>query len=199
MTTIAVRSGHSAAGKPCGHGATGQLVELHERDRSTSVVRTASDAALHVREATVEDLTAINDLHRRCSIPTLCSRYHAGRDRLGAAEWGRMVDPLLGHTLVLAEPAGFGSLIGFANVMRTTSDETAEVSLLLHDEWQGVGVGRAMTRHLVRFARRLGFADLIAWAEPDNRRAVSLLRGAGALADLREPGDVRWKLHLGAR
>ncbi|MFG1923149.1 GNAT family N-acetyltransferase [Cryptosporangium sp. NPDC048952] len=153
----------------------------------------AVEPALHVREAAAADLAAVNDLHRRCSVRTLCSRYHAGRDRLTAAEWERMVDPVLGHTLLLADPDGL--LVGFANVVRV-SDSTAEVSLLLHDDWQDAGVGRAMSWRLVSYARRLGFADIVAWVEPDNRRAVSLLRGAGALPDFREPGEIRWALRL---
>ncbi|WP_051570514.1 GNAT family N-acetyltransferase [Cryptosporangium arvum] len=154
---------------------------------------------LRVREATAADLTAVNDLHRRCSTRTLCRRYHAGRDRLSAAEWSRMVDRSLGHTLLIADPAVGDALIGFANVMRTTSDGAAEVSLLLHDEWQGVGIGRAMARYLVLFARRRGFTDVVAWAEPDNRRAVGLLRGIGARPEVIEPGEVRWTLPLGPR
>ena len=177
----------------------GQLTERGEGHRTTSAVRTASGATVQVREATTDDLAAVNDLHGRCSTRTLCSRYHAGRDRLSAAEWGRMVDPLLGHTLLLADPAAQDSLIGFANVMRTASDGPAEVSLLLCDEWQGVGVGRAMTWHLVRVARLLGFADVVAWVEPENSRAVNLLRGIGARPDAHESGDVRWRLHIGQR
>ncbi|GAA0242332.1 GNAT family N-acetyltransferase [Cryptosporangium japonicum] len=160
---------------------------------------TVLDRVVTMRAATGHDLAAVNDLHRRCTTRTLCRRYHAGRDRLSAAEWGRMVDPALGHTLLITDPAADDVLIGFANVMRTTRDGTAEVSLLLHDEWQGVGIGRAVARQLVLFARREGFTTVVAWAEPDNRRALGLLRGIGARPDAVEPDEVRWTLPVGPR
>ncbi|MFG1928053.1 GNAT family N-acetyltransferase [Cryptosporangium sp. NPDC048952] len=156
-------------------------------------IRTSAGTALLAREATADDLTAVNDLHNRCSAQTLLSRYHAGRNRLTVAEWDRMVDPAQGRTLVLTDPT---EVVGYANVLRTAPAGPAEVSLLLRDDWQGAGVGRAIGGHLIRVARRLGFTDLVAWTEPDNVRAIALLRGVGARPDGHEPGVICWALDL---
>ncbi|WP_063725746.1 GNAT family N-acetyltransferase [Cryptosporangium arvum] len=187
----------SAAGyRRWAHEIARQLTGLGPAGPATGALRTAAGVTLPVRDAAAGDLAAVDDLHRRCSTPTLTSRYHAGRTGLSAADWQRMVDPRHGRTLVFADPAAEGSLAGFANLLRTAPEGPVEVALLLRDDWQGVGVGRAAARHLVRVAHRLGGTELVAWTEPANVRAAALLRSVGARPDFSEPGSVRWALRL---
>ncbi|MFI5952771.1 GNAT family N-acetyltransferase [Cryptosporangium sp. NPDC051539] len=161
----------------------------------TSIIRTASGVPVEVRPATAEDLTVVNALHERCSPRTLVSRYAAGRDALLDREWRRMVDPARGRTYVLAGPGASGEVIGFATLLRVTATGLAEVSLLLRDDWQSVGVGRAIVRYLVAAAAQLRFAGVVAWIAPDNFRARKLLSGLGARPEF-EDGEVRWVVHV---
>ncbi|GAA0228151.1 GNAT family N-acetyltransferase [Cryptosporangium japonicum] len=155
---------------------------------------TASGDRVLVRRATASDLTAVNDLHERCSTRTLCRRYHGGRDRLRAGEWRRMVDPAAGRALVLAASDHPGRLIGYATLLRSAPGGMAEVSLLLQDDWQRRGIGSAMARHLVDAARRARLPGLVAWTEAGNLGAVTILRASDAQPERTGHGETRWTL-----
>ncbi|TQS43917.1 GNAT family N-acetyltransferase [Cryptosporangium phraense] len=163
---------------------------------SSRIIRTASGVPVVVRAATADDLTAVNEMHGRCSPRTLISRYAAGRGALLDREWRRMVDPARGRTFVLAGPDERDAVIGFATLLRVTATGMAEVSLLLRDDWQNAGVGRALARYLVGVAGQLRFAGVVAWIAPDNVRARKLLRGLGGAPELAD-GEVRWVVASG--
>lgn len=141
-----------------------------------AAVVTRDGAGVVLRDSLPSDADAVAAMHDRCSRATLFSRYHAGTrsiprrllHRLLAPPRGRTVVGVVGHAVV-----ALGQLIN------TTSPETAEVSLLVEDEWQRRGVGRALLAHLARAARGAGHRELVGWCLPEEQGLVAAARHAG--------------------
>ncbi len=55
----------------------------------------------------------------------------------------------------------------------------AELAITVLDEYQGIGIGKALLRALINCAREQGLSHLDATVFAENRRVVGLLRGSG--------------------
>lgn len=76
----------------------------------------------------------------------------------------------------------------------------AELAITVLDEYQGIGVGRALLRALIDCARQLGLSHLDATVFAENRRVVGLLRSSGLpLESSFEDGLRNLSLTLGSR
>jgi GNAT superfamily N-acetyltransferase len=73
----------------------------------------------------------------------------------------------------------------------------SEFAITIADALQGRGVGRALLKHLVRCARKLGISRLEASVLPQNARMSNLLHGSGLplVSSLRD-GIVTYSLTL---
>jgi GNAT superfamily N-acetyltransferase len=70
--------------------------------------------------------------------------------------------------------------VGVARCIRTKNDPTlAEVAIVLVDEWQRHGGGRALLSHLARLAEAAGIQRWQAWMLRDNLAAPKVLAHAG--------------------
>lgn len=56
----------------------------------------------------------------------------------------------------------------------------AEFAIAVADEWQSLGLGRALMARLARHAKARGLSALIGDVLPENRRMLVLMRGLGA-------------------
>ncbi len=124
---------------------------------------------LTLRGARAGDLPEVAAMHARCSRATLRSRYH-GAER---APGRRLLERLLCTDVALLALAPGNRVVGMANLATAEEDaDTAEVAVLVEDDWQSRGVGTALLRHLVGSGRHLGFTEVYAvapargtWAE----------------------------------
>ena len=91
-----------------------------------------------------------------------CGPDHRRREGLVAVATADGRSEVIGH--VSLEPAG---------------PETAEIAVVVADAWQRHGVGRALMRAAIEWARRNGFAHLIASMRTSNGAIAGLLRSAG--------------------
>ena len=62
----------------------------------------------------------------------------------------------------------------------------AEVAFLVVDDYQGLGVGSALTQHLVTLARQAGLTELVADVLPENTAMLKLFKRSGF-----KPGPAR--------
>jgi GNAT superfamily N-acetyltransferase len=106
---------------------------------------------------------------QRSSADTLYRRFHGV---LGAAgtrrEVGRMVRPTAAHRSWVA--VARGGVRGIAT-LAFEPDGSAEIALLVEDDWQRAGVGRALAEATIAESSQLGLRRVDAIVQPENFRA----------------------------
>jgi GNAT superfamily N-acetyltransferase len=121
----------------------------------------AGSANLLIRPAGPRDLEAVANMHTRCSARSLLDRYRVGgRGPSVTALHRQLRRPL---SFVAATPRG--AILAFAVAGTDTNHgrESAEIGLLVEDEWQGIGIGREMLVHLAGAAAVSGYSELVAY------------------------------------
>ena len=108
-------------------------------------------------------------------------RFFSPKSTLSAAELDYFVD--VDHkdreAIVAIEPAS-GDLLGVARYIRSPADgDVAEVAVTVVDDWQGRGLGRALTDGLASRARHERVRRFRATVLCENRRALALFERAG--------------------
>ena len=118
-----------------------------------------------IRLITPEDRPALIEMAARCSAETLRRRFHGP---LGDATPTRVAELLqrsgrdTDHMVAVAGGAivGIGSLhIGPSHFGRGGD---GEIAVLVEDAWQGTGVGRRLTGHLLRRGNERGVSAIVA-------------------------------------
>ncbi|MEQ4305727.1 GNAT family N-acetyltransferase [Plantactinospora sp. B6F1] len=162
---------------PAEYARARALVELAgavARRAVDPVTLVLSDGAeLTVRPALPEDLPAVLAMHRRCSARSLRLRYPAS----GAATPGRLrrlLSPARGVALLACAGGADGQperVVAMANL--AAEGMLAELALLVEEGWQRRGLGGALSRRLVGYGTRAGYAALLAHTPAGN---VGMLR-----------------------
>ena len=146
---------------------TTQVHTLRTRDQaSTDDVRApwllyADGTILTVRGAKPQDLPGVAMMHSRCSAKTLLDRYRAG----GRAPAVLVLDQHLREPLSFVVSTEDGRVVGQAQV-RPDTDHTigsAQIAMLVEDQWQMLGIGRALVRHCAAASALTGYRQLIAY------------------------------------
>jgi GNAT superfamily N-acetyltransferase len=77
--------------------------------------------------------------------------------------------------LIARDPIVAERVVAVAGCNAEPESGSAELTVTVADAWQGRGVGRALTRHLLDAARRRGLRSLIANVLPENARMLRIL------------------------
>jgi GNAT superfamily N-acetyltransferase len=87
--------------------------------------------------------------------------------------------------------------VALAHLVRYDDPTSAEAAVVVADEWQGLGIGRALARRLVFDAAAAGIGRIHALIAADNRASYALMRGATTIvgttfegADVHVVGEV---------
>jgi acetyltransferase len=75
--------------------------------------------------------------------------------------------------------AGRERQVGVARFVREQCGETAEIALVVADDWQGRGLGRRLMRGLIASARRHGVRRLVGTTLSDNVAMLAIARALG--------------------
>ena len=75
--------------------------------------------------------------------------------------------------------AGRERLVGVARFVREQCGETAEIALVVADDWQGRGLGRRLMGGLIDAARRRGVHRLVGTTLSENTAMLALARNLG--------------------
>ncbi|HEY2296984.1 MAG TPA: GNAT family N-acetyltransferase [Jatrophihabitans sp.] len=147
-------------------------------------------AALTVRGAVPQDLPGVALMHGRCSAKSLLDRYRAG---------GRFpaIIVLDGH---LRDPLSFvvttdnGRIVALARVAPDADHNfgSAEISMLVEDQWQHIGIGRALLRHVAAAAALSGYRQLISYP---GTTVATMQRLMGGIGTTRLSTDLHRHLH----
>ncbi|QFZ22486.1 GNAT family N-acetyltransferase [Saccharothrix syringae] len=158
-------------------------------------VLTTDGVAVVLRPGRSGDERAVADLRARCSMGTLFNRYHSGTRTVPRRWLHRLLSPPRGTTSV-AQCAD--RVVALGQLIPTSTPDSAEVSLLVEDAWQGRGVGTALLGALARTARAAGYRELVGWCLPDERGLPRTAARAGlAHSCRREDGLLRVSISTG--
>jgi RimJ/RimL family protein N-acetyltransferase len=103
------------------------------------------------------------------------------------------------HEALMAVDEESGEAIGVARFVRLPeAPDTAEAAVIVVDEWQGRGVGKALSRALAARARELGIARFEALLLVENEAMMALLESLGPVETVsREGAAIAVQVTLG--
>jgi methylglyoxal synthase len=138
----------------------------------------ADGTEMTARQAVVDDIGAIVALHARCSLTSRLRRYLAGTNCPPQATLERLVDPAHGYTLVVED--GQGSIVAMANLIWADAERhTAELALLVEDQWQRQRIGTVLARRLSCLANKAGVQTVQSVIHAGNTPMVRIMAGLG--------------------
>jgi ribosomal protein S18 acetylase RimI-like enzyme len=136
------------------------------------------------------------------SAESLYRRFFAAKRHFSEEERSFFVDvDFINHVALVAllEDRGGGrpAIVGGARYVVTKPGE-AEVAFAVVDQYQGLGIGATLMRHLCAIAREAGLRQLTAEVLPHNKAMLKLFEKSGLrVATRRESGTVHVTLGLG--
>jgi RimJ/RimL family protein N-acetyltransferase len=158
-----------------------EAVAAREGDaRSLGWVEPAkSDGTVWIRLGRPEDADAVAAMHERCSERTLYRRYLTGVTEWRDVTLRRLSGGHRGATLVVMSEDG--SIVGLGNLFpdRPEDEHSAELAVIIEDDFQGRGIGTRLLRHLLELAQRLGVQEVVATLLAENNEMLSLLEATG--------------------
>lgn len=150
----------------------------------TLITRSGQEINLRLMEK--GDARLLVDLFHRLSAESKRLRFRLYTSRLPEERvWQEAkalsdLDPKLQCAVVatIIEDDGQEHAVGVARFARALASETeAEVAVVVRDDFQRNGVGKALLRALADRARALGISHFTGWVLSDNVRLMKLIRG----------------------
>ncbi|HJV68721.1 GNAT family N-acetyltransferase [Ideonella sp.] len=122
------------------------------------------------------------------SLASRHKRFHVGLRQLSAATLRQMTEiDYRDHVALVAQvfdenhpPDAEPPIVADARYVRLAGTDEAEFAVAVADDWQSLGLGRALMARLARHAKAQGLAALVGDVLPENRRMLVLMRGLGA-------------------
>ncbi len=142
------------------------IARMSGSDEQSGWVDPIKGGTVWIRLGHPDDAEAVAQMHERSSERTIYLRYFTN------VEWresqlGRLSGGHRGATLVATAD---DKIVGLGNVFPEGPPEegTAEIAVIVEDEYQGRGVGRVLLRRMLEVAPRLGFTSVAAHMIGDN-------------------------------
>jgi GNAT superfamily N-acetyltransferase len=132
---------------------------------------------LTVRGARPQDLPGVALMHRRCSPKSLLDRYRTGGRPPAIIVLDRQVrDPL--SFVVTAED---GRVVATSRVVPDATHQvgSGEISMLVEDSWQALGLGRSLLRHTAAAASLARYRQLISYPGTTVSTIQRMMAGIG--------------------
>jgi len=144
--------------------------------------------AVVLRPVLPQDADAEQAFVGALSLASRHKRFHVGLRQLSAAILRQMTEiDYRDHVALVAQvldenypPNVEPPIVADARYVRLAGTNEAEFAVAVADEWQSLGLGRALMARLARHAKSQGLAALIGDVLPENRRMLVLMRGLGA-------------------
>lgn len=144
--------------------------------------------AVVIRPVLPQDAEAEQRFVGGLSLASRHKRFHVGLRQLSPATLRQMTEidyrdhvALVAQVQDEARPAeAEPEIVADARYVRLAGTAEAEFAIAVADEWQSLGLGRALMARLARHAKASGYAALVGDVLPENRRMLVLMRGLGA-------------------
>ncbi|MCW2940302.1 MAG: GCN5-related N-acetyltransferase, partial [Actinomycetia bacterium] len=151
-----------------------------------------------VRPLDRSDGEAVRAMHERSSLESRRLRYFSAKPYLPRRVLDQIAERAHGLTLVAEGPDG--SVLALAHLMHVLDPGVAELAFLVEDDWQGRGLGRALTEVLLVLGRERGLVELRATVLSENGRMRRLLTSfGGRVLRTEDPGVIEVKIRLDGR
>jgi acetyltransferase len=162
-------------------------------------LRLADGSALPVRTAQPMDAAALRRFSDGLSARSRYQRFFGFLTVL-TEEHARVFthfDSADGLALIALDPARPGTIVAVAGYGREAGTDRAEYAAAVADDWQGRGVGCALTWRLIAAARRCGVRTFTAAVLPQSARMRGVFDALGlAMRGTWEDGFVRMEFDL---
>lgn len=168
----------------------------------TVTLRTRSGEVVALRRATPEDQLLLAEMVRRLSLRTRNLRYLTPLpvdDMTVAREVARMTRgaPDAHLTLVVTREDGTEAIAVGELVRDEQSPEVAEIALLVRDDYQGQGIGKALAGRLADEARRRGITTLTGEMMAENSVVRHVMAGLGQMTSfVIARGEIQMQVRL---
>lgn len=158
----------------------------------TTRVELHGGEAVLVAPLHVDDRTRYLSGFQRVSADSLYRRFMTPVERLSGAQLRYLLDvDHRDHEALLAVDEDSGDAVGIARFVRTRDrTEVAEAAVLVVDDWQGRGLGKALCRLLAQRAREVGIERFEATLLVENRAMMSLLETLGPVRTVSQDGGT---------
>jgi GNAT superfamily N-acetyltransferase len=154
---------------------------------------------IHVRPIRPDDVSRLQAFHSRLSRDSIFLRFFSPLPTLTDERAAYFTTVDFDRRLAIVAVEGTASdeqIVGVARYDRSTDDQ-AELALIVEDRLQHHGIGSALFWALVEAARERGIRMLVADVLAENRRMLRLLRDSGLpIRSRRERDLIRVELDL---
>ncbi|MEO8092454.1 MAG: GNAT family N-acetyltransferase [bacterium] len=128
---------------------------------------------------------------RRMSEESIYKRFMTPVTRLSESQLRYLLDvDHRDHDALLAVDEESGEAVGVARFVRLDQAEVAEAAVIVTDDWQGFGLGKALCRILAERARELGIERFQATLLVSNTAMMSLLESMGPVRVVSSEGPT---------
>lgn len=159
-------------------------------DRTSRLVKLADGRRVLIRTVGPADKDQLAATHAALSREAVYRRFLAPKPELSPRDL-RYLTEVDGHSHVglVAQAVGARELVGVIRFVRLADrSASAEWAVVVADDWQRVGLGRALMEALATAAGRAGVARLVATSHHDNHAVPALVRGVADPVDVRHVG-----------
>jgi GNAT superfamily N-acetyltransferase len=165
-------------------------------------LRLTDEREVVVRPVLAWDAAAEQDFVRALSPASRLKRFHFGLKELPPSMLRAMTEvDHEAHVAIVAEAFDADdepTIVADARYVRSPGEDEAEFAIAVADDWQGIGLGRALMERLGRHAARQGVTHLVGDVLPGNAAmfAVTAALGGEQLASPNGPGVTRARFAL---
>jgi acyl-CoA hydrolase/RimJ/RimL family protein N-acetyltransferase len=85
---------------------------------------------------------------------------------------------------------GLETIVGIGSYVKVPGTETAEVALVVRDDWQNKGLGTALLNYLIEIGKNKGVKSFTAWVFTENIKMIHLFKKLLYKTEFRTEGDL---------
>ncbi|WP_110665338.1 bifunctional acetate--CoA ligase family protein/GNAT family N-acetyltransferase [Salinicola halophilus] len=144
---------------------------------------TLGERLVDIRPIRGEDAPLITAFHARLSEQSIRYRYFHHKAVLTPRELAQLAqinyDRQMAFIAVAHDDSGDEEMLGVVRVWNDADNIRTEFSIIIRDDCQGIGLGRALMEKMIRYSRDVGTLSMVGTVLIDNRPMRQLLAGLG--------------------